>query len=188
MRIMARENRTLRRALGSALIEAMQLTEQKGQDRFTRVVMPAPGMADPLCGYVFMILAYPTKFELKEGYEQYRRTRVAILQTYCASVLYDHRGLKRMVGIAIDASSRVTGREGGSEDLVAFEIDAWTPELEKNIEEQRAAFDVLDPKRLQMSRIQVDEYPRLSPTAERTMNRKERRAAAKRARMERKRR
>lgn len=151
LRIMARENRTMRRALSGAFIDALESAEKAGQDRFARVVMSFAGMADPKCGYVFLILAYPTKFELKEGYEQYRRTRVSMLEAYCASVLYDNRHLKRMVGIGLDASSRITGRQGGSEDLMAIEIDVWTPELEKSVEERRAHFDVLDAKRLQMS-------------------------------------
>jgi hypothetical protein len=180
LRIMARENRTMRRGLGAAVVGALETAEEKAQDRFARVVMPSAGMADPECGYVFLILAYPRTFELKDGYEQYRRTRVNMLETYCASVLYDHRHLKRMVGVAIDASSKVTGRRGGSEDLVAYEIDAWTPDLEESIRERRAHFDVLDARRLQVSRSQFDEYPQLTPAPR--LNRKERRAAAKRAR------
>jgi hypothetical protein len=180
LRIMAREGRTMRRALSGAFLDALESAEKAGQDRFTRVVMPSAGMADPECGYIFMILAYPTKFELKEGYEQYRRTRVAILEAYCASVLYDNRHLKRMVGIGLDASSRITGRQGGSEDLVACEITIWTPELEKIVEERRTHFDVLDAKRLQMIRMQVDEYPDIATSLR--MNRKGRRAAAKRSR------
>ena len=38
-------------------------------------------------------------------------------------VLNEHRQLNRAVGIGIDASSKVTGRQGGSEDLVALQID-----------------------------------------------------------------
>jgi hypothetical protein len=180
LRIMARENRTLRRALGAAFFGALEAAEQQAQDRFARVIMPFAGMADPACGYVFLILAYPKTFELLEGYEQYRKVRAAMLEAYCASFLYDHRNLKRMVGVAVDASSRVTGRQGGSEDLVAYEIDAWTPELEASVREQRAHFNVLNADRLQMSHLSVDEYPQSSPSS--PMNRRERRSAAKRAR------
>jgi hypothetical protein len=70
--------------------------------------------------------------------------------------------------------------QGGSEDLVAIEINLWTPELEQSVEERRAQFHVLDAKRLQMGRIQVDDYPAIASSPK--MNRKERRAAAKRAR------
>jgi hypothetical protein len=177
LRIMAREDRAMRRVLSAAFLGALESAEKARQDRFARVVMPTKRMSDPKCGYVFMILAYSTKFELEEGYEQYRRTRVAMLEAYCASVLYDNRHLKRFVGIGLDASM-VT--QGGSEDLVAIEINLWTPELEQSVEERRAQFHVLDAKRLQMGRIQVDDYPAIASSPK--MNRKERRAAAKRAR------
>src|SRR6185503_14998996 len=98
------------------------------EDRFARVILPNERFADPACGYVFLILAFPTKYNLAGGYEQYRRARVGMLQTYCAAALYDNRNTKRMVGIAIDASSEITGRRGGSEDLMAIEITDWTPE------------------------------------------------------------
>jgi hypothetical protein len=115
LRMMARENRVVRRALGSAFIGALEEADLQGKIRFARVVTPNELFADPYCGYVFLVLAYPTAIELEEGYAQYRRTRVAMLRAYCAVTLYDHRELKRMVGIAVDASSCVTGREGGSE-------------------------------------------------------------------------
>ena len=180
LRIMARENRVIRRALGAAFLGAMEAAERQARDRFARMIMPSEGMADPECGYVFLILAYPKSFELRDGYEQYRKARAAMLEAYCASFLYDHRNLKRMVGIAIDASSRVTERQGGSEDLVAYEIDTWTPQLEASVREQRAHFDVLDANRLQISRLSIDEYP-LDGQPSR-LNRKSRRAAARRAR------
>jgi hypothetical protein len=179
LRIMARENRTIRRALGIAFYQALEASERQGQDRFARVIMPSPGMADPECGYVFLILAYHKTLDLPGGYEQYRVTRAQMMQAYCMSVLYDQRHLKRMAGIALDASSRVTGRQGGSEDLVACEITEWTPDLESSVRDQRAHYDVLNVERLQMSGFHIEEYPQ--PSRYSAMNRKERRAAARRA-------
>lgn len=180
LRIMARESRTARRFLGEAFVNALEKARELRQDRYTRTLMPFRGMADPECGYIFMILTYPTKFELEGGYEQYRRARVEMLKAYCAAVLYDNRHLKRMVSIAVDAASEITGRYGGSEDLVAFEVKEWNAALEKSVEEHRKHYDVFDAKRLRWSKTRVEEYPSENPVPE--MNRKERRAAAKRAR------
>jgi len=184
LRIMAKEPRTMRRALGEAFVEALKSAERERQDRFARVVL-LDGSASEY-GYIFLILAYPTEFELKDGYEQYRRTRAAMLETYCATVLYENRHLKRMVGIALDASSQITGREGGSEDLVVFEVDEWTPELEAQVNQRRMQYDILDPKRLRKTRRHYDEYPAVSiaPPVPRASgrNRKEKRVAEKLAR------
>ncbi len=43
-------------------------------------------------------------------------------------MLRENRSLKHAVGIGIDASSKVTGRKGGSEAFYALEVDAWTPD------------------------------------------------------------
>ena len=146
LRIMAREDRAMRGALGSTFADVLRQAEREAQPRFARVVLPTSGGADPEVGYVFLVFAYPTDVELADGYSQYRRTRVAMLETYCYVALYENRQFKRMVGVATDASSRMTGRKGGSEDLIAIEIEEWTPELEQQIQERRQWFDVLNPK------------------------------------------
>jgi hypothetical protein len=180
LRIMTRETRLRRRALGHAFSDALRSAEEQRQDRFSRVVVPEKGDRSFDYGYIFLVLAYPTKFELKEGYQQYRRARVAMLEAYCATVLYERRDLRRMVGIALDASSRVTGRSGGSEDLIAFEVDEWSPEFERQVEKSRAQYDILRASRLRTARVHHDEYPSDAQSLGR--NRRERRAAEKRAR------
>lgn len=40
-----------------------------------------------------------------------------------------HRGAKRIVGIAVDASPRQTGRVGRSEDIMLLEVTDWTDDL-----------------------------------------------------------
>jgi hypothetical protein len=181
LRIMARESRLRRRALGHAFVDALQSAEQARQDRFARIVLANAGAANSDYGYVFLILAYPTEVELKQGYDQYRQARVAMLEAYCATAMYKRRDLKRMVGVALDASSRVTGRQGGSEDLLALEIEEWTPELEKQVEASRTHYDILDERRLRTARVHYDEFPADPPPS--GGNRKERRAAAKRTRI-----
>jgi hypothetical protein len=177
LRVMAREDRTIRRALGSAFASALSEAERQKQDRFARVILPNRAFGDPeAVAYVFLILAYPTGIQLKKGYQQYRNTRVAMLLTYCQAVLYEHRTLKRAIGIALDASSRVTGRQGGSEDLVMFEVSEWTPDLEREVEERRSRYDVLVPERIRVGRYSMQEYPELP---EQLPSRQQRRAMAR---------
>jgi hypothetical protein len=182
LRIMARENRATRRGLGEAFGSALHEAARHRHVRFARLVLPNSGSADPEAGYLFLVLAYPTALELKDGYAQYRRTRVAMLETHCLVALHDNRRFKRMVGIALDASSCVTGREGGSEDLLAIEITEWTPELERRAEESRRHFDVLDARRTRFGRYSFTEYPHVDAPA---MSRQQRRALARKARKQR---
>lgn len=181
LRSMALEPRLSRRLLGSSLIDAMEEAEQRGEDRFARVVLPGPHSADRTVAYIFLILAYP-KIVLKDGYEQYRKVRANILHAYCLHTLHGNRGLKRAVGIGLDASSKVTGRKGGSEDMLALEVNEWTPELEQQARDLTAKFDVMRPDRVVKSQIGTDEYPASAPTSapppSQKLNRKQRRALA----------
>lgn len=182
LRTMALEGRTSRRVLSEAFIGAMQEAERRGRDRFARVVVPAEGGThDPECGHVFLILAYREPWVKEKGYDYYREGRAATLRAYCEVALYDHRNLKRMLGIAIDASERVTGVEGGSEDLMLVEILEWTPGKEREIERLRKGAEILVPGRLRRSKISTEEYPPSSRGPNERGNRHERRTARSKA-------
>lgn len=174
LRLMAQENRTVRRALGSAIIGALDQSAKSQQDRFTRVIVPNEGFADPECGYVFMTLAYPAYLDGKGGYDQYRKVRVAMLQSYCLAFLSENRHFKKMVGIAMDASR--PGRKGGSEDMLAVQVDEWTAELEADVAKARAQYEILQPDRLVTSGLSVQEFPEVQGS------RQQRRAAERAAR------
>jgi len=83
------------------------------------------------------------------------------------------------VGVAIDASSRVTGRKGGSEDLIAVEVAEWTPELEQEVQERRRHFDVLSPRNVRAGRY-VDPEKLRRPNS--GLSRQQRRALERMAR------
>ncbi len=157
MRSMALEPRVYRRLLGTALTEAMKEAEKRGADRFVRASLPGPDAADRLVAYVFLILAGPPTLE---GYDQYRRYRAKLLEVYCLHILRNHRDLKRAVGIAMDASPKVTGRVGGSHDLIALEIDKWTSAQEQRVRELEQKFDVMRAGRVVESRLEADEFRR----------------------------
>jgi hypothetical protein len=125
--------------------------------------MPGPNTADRTVTYVFLILAYPKNYTLKDGYDQYRKVRTNILHAYCLHTLNENRTLKRALGIAFDASSKVTGREGGSEDLLALEVTEWTPALEQQARELREKFDIMRLERVVKGLTGTDEYPSPDP-------------------------
>ncbi|MGJ4970928.1 hypothetical protein ACQR1N_19890 [Bradyrhizobium sp. HKCCYLRH1073] len=163
LRFMALENRFSRRVLGEAILDALTKAEQLRQDRFTRVMMPNNASADDKLAYILMIVAYPVELEkaggLEGGYAQYRLGRLHQLEAYCMNVLQEHRNLKTAVGIAIDASSLQTGQRGGSEDLIAVEVDEWTDELIAETKAKQEKFDVFRKDRLQITEMRRNEYP-----------------------------
>lgn len=182
LRVMALESRTSRRALSEAFIGALREAEARGRDRFARVITPGNGSADPECGHVFLVVAFREPWLVAEGYDAYRQFRTGLLQAYCEAALYDNRHLKRMLGIAVDASEQVTGRLGGSEDLMLLEIAEWTPEHERDVERLRKGAGILKAARLRRGGIHVSEFPPDPTEAHPQGNRAERRAKAARGR------
>jgi hypothetical protein len=59
----------------------------------------------------------------------------------------------------MDASSKVTGRVGGSEDFYALEVEKWTPELEKHAQELKDAFGLFQPANVTHGSHGADEFP-----------------------------
>ena len=176
LRSMALEKRIYRRMLGHSVADAMETAEREKHPRFCRVILPGNDSADIGVAYVFLIFAYPD-IELKGGYEQYRKARVHMLHAYCLHIFSQNRQLKRVVGIAMDASSKVTGRQGGSEDIMAIEIQNWSPELEAEAQELSEKFDVMRPERIKRGGISVQEFPEPPrPTTPPGLTRQQRRA------------
>ena len=174
---MALEPRVSRRFLGQSVADALIRAEREKYDRFCRVLMPGPKSTHRDVIYVLLILAYPTHLELKGGYEQYRDARMSLLHAYCLNALSESRQIKRAVGIAIDASSRVTGHKVGSEDLLALDVDKWTPGLEEELREARKELDIMRPDRVKREAVSFDEYPTPpDPPLPSGLNRQQRRA------------
>ena len=160
LRSMALEPRLSRRLLGSSVVAAMKTAEDKKADRFARNIVPAAQSPDETVGYVFLILAHRGEAP-GPAYDEYRKRRVVMLHSYCLCMLQSNRNLKRAVGIGIDSSSKVTGRAGGSEDFYALEVDTWTPELDKKVEELKKDLDLLKPENVTHGNAGVDEFPRV---------------------------
>lgn len=182
VRAMAQENRVNRRALSYAFRGALEGAKRSDQDRFARVVLPTDTSADPECAYVFLIVAFRGEWLLTKGYDYYREGRAGFLKAYCQATLYRFRQLKRVVGIAVDAPSSMTGRRGGSEDLMMMEITEWTPELEEETATLMEEAEILRADRLRAGGLRTHEFPDLSRGRSLLGNRKERRAAEAKAR------
>jgi hypothetical protein len=163
LRSMALEPRLRRRILGASVVDAMKKAEAAKVDHFARYMVPGAHSVDETVGYVLLILAHYGDAP-GDAYTEYRKRRVVMLHGYCLNMLRDNRGLKRAIGIGIDASSKVTGRKGGSEDFYALEVDAWTPELEKSALELKHDFGLLKPENVTHTAAGVDEYPRAAAT------------------------
>jgi hypothetical protein len=77
----------------------------------------------------------------------------------------------------LDASPRVTGRRGGSEDLIGLEIFNWTSEMEREVQELKERFDIMRPGRPRKSYLSADEFPQVGVGfSGRKMSRQQRRA------------
>jgi hypothetical protein len=161
LRSMALEPRLRRRLLGGSVVEAKAKAEAAKADRFARNIAPGTNSADSTVGYVFLILAHHGEAP-GPAYTEYRKRRVVMLHAYCLNMLQGNRGLKRAIGIGIDASPKVTGRTGGSEDFYALEVDAWTTELDEQAAELKRDLGLLKPENLTHSTASVDEFPRFS--------------------------
>jgi hypothetical protein len=158
LRSMALEQRLRRRLLGGSVIEAKAKAEAAKADSFARNIAPGTNSADATVGYVFLILAHHGEAP-GPAYIEYRKRRVFMLRAYCLNILEGNRGLKRAIGIGIDASPKVTGRIGGSEDFYALEVDAWTTELAEQAKELNRVLGLLKPENLTHSTVSVDEFP-----------------------------
>ncbi|WP_133244820.1 hypothetical protein [Caulobacter radicis] len=153
LRFMAQEGRLRRRVLGHTLMGALQgHANQAGKGRFSRVVFPDENSIFPGLAYVFMVLSDQ---EYKD-YETYRSVRASMLETYCASVLFDHREMKVCVGIALSGVED----DGSSEDLIAMEQHLWTSSETDSLRTAREAYEILvDPAKLKRAKFSPPGFP-----------------------------
>lgn len=185
LRIMAAEDRTRRRLLSEAFIDASDLAKKRPKDRFSRGIFPLNEAPDPFCAYVFVFLPFPQDVDLKRGYEQYREVRNNILATYAYAILRRQKQLKRAIGIAMEGPGGASVEHGSSEDLVMIEVDEWTEELTQEIIDREELHDVMRENRVKYSNISTQEYPEIqsrAPDPNPKMSRQQQRAADRRAR------
>ncbi len=185
LRIMASENRLYRRFLGEAIEGALKKAEDEQAIRFARNLVPDGNDREQKVGYVFLILACPPDSELENGYDQYREHRRAMLEVYCYNLFDMRPDLESVVGIAVDASEKVTGRAGGSEDLIALGKPDWSKEEVEWFNEGKSKYDLKQQKSLVKRKVTGHEFPLEGAPF---VSRQQRRAAERKAVKERNRR
>jgi hypothetical protein len=175
---MALEDRLSRRMHGKAILGALQRGSK--EQRFFRAMIDHNNI-ETKTGFFLLLLAYPTHLNLSGGYEQYRTTRMNMLQAYAIALAHKFRHLERVIGIATEPPSEATGTPGSSEDLILFEPLEWTQELEAEMERLRLLFDIFADGRPKLLLHHEEEYPPIT-TSSKPLNRKQRRAEAARRR------
>jgi hypothetical protein len=152
LRIMARENRTRRRALSEALLGLME--KYRGQKlRANRVVVPF----DPSeAYYVFLLLPrYPSTPD-----EQYRRARHRLLGALCFVTKLVYPGALDIVGIATE----IQPSNLHSEDSCYVDARTWTDEDQDYARKLQTEFNLLTD--VTMTEWSMREYPDLDPPSE----------------------
>lgn len=177
LRIMARVNRVERRLLSQTFIEAMQKAEELKTERYFRTFFPGERNIDKDTAYVLLILSFPPFLSGESGHRKYRTVRAEFLQIYCLAVLRQYQNIKQVVGIGLDASPKVTGRTGSSEDMIVVSDVKWTDELIEELENSKKEYDILQGNESKISYVEVDEYPNniASSTAPPGLSRQQRR-------------
>lgn len=156
VRYMALVPRYLRRLYSQAIMGAMQLGISA--PRMTRAFLPGPTETDKDTGFFFMTLAVP-EVELSGGYEQYRRVRRNILETYALTFLRKNPNLKRIIGIATEPPAKSASSAGSSEDLLLAEPPEWSDETIKILEKRQRIFNVAREGRYKEYAMQGNEFP-----------------------------
>jgi hypothetical protein len=182
LRRMAQERRVTRRLLSESFVGALRIAEDRKLGRLARLSLPGPTATVRDLAYVFLVSATEPN---GETYEEYRKRRGLMLLGYCLNTLKNYPEISKIVGIAVDASPKVTGRRGGSEDLVAIENLSPTDPLMTREQELTELFGIRDIKSRETSRIQVQEYPAdPEENSSGILSRQQRRAMQRRARKE----
>jgi hypothetical protein len=105
-----------------------------------------------------------------------------MLRAYCQVALLQNSAAKRIVGIALDASPRMTRRAGSSEDIMLMEVPERTDELIAETRDIQKKAEILLPSRLKPSFLREKTLTELDGDKRYSGNRSERRAARARER------
>lgn len=122
-RFLAKENRTRRRILGSALIELLQNTPK--DKSIVRTIGPS-NTGDPY----YIIILLPRKTDV--DYEKYRTMRLDMLYNYCILTRLRFENAVDIIGIGMETGF---DKEPKSEDCIYFDGRSWNEALKKEAEE-----------------------------------------------------
>jgi hypothetical protein len=145
-RLLAKENRTRRRALAESLINFID--QIPANARATRIIPPFLG--GPL--YLFLLLP---EFK-KKSYDEYRKIRARLLEDYLYIIKLDYPDAVDIIGLGTETKSS----NGRSEDFMYFNVSNWTEEENKNaikLKEELISKGFLGKRKMFTSSIK--EYP-----------------------------
>ena len=144
-RVLATENRLMRRHLGRALVDLLSFASARGQPR-SRCVVRGEKLGT---GYCLLVVPIPPDGD----YEKHRLSRSARLMDYCKVLKIKYPNLQHIVGYATEPIAE----ERRSDDLVYLDGSQWT---EQDAEEahkiQRETGILASPK---LTHVHESEYP-----------------------------
>ncbi|HAM40350.1 MAG TPA: hypothetical protein DCP69_03175, partial [Candidatus Omnitrophica bacterium] len=130
LRFFAREPRTRRRMLMSAIMNMIQNTQPTW--RRIQVLMPSRP-SDPY--FVFVLFPIPEQ----RSYDEYRTIRMMFLEICCRVVKLDFPDALDIVGFATETF----GTNGRSEDAAYFDARLWTEELAAATRQDKETLNIL---------------------------------------------
>jgi hypothetical protein len=144
-RWLARENRTRRRMLATAINGLLEKTP--ANYRASRLLQPSrPG--DPY--FLFLLLPrYPNVEE-----EDYRRVRSQLLREYCTVVKLHYLDAQHVIGISTET---LDGNENRSEDFIHLDATEWNEELDRQAQASKDDLGIFVDVKTFAGRVQ--EYP-----------------------------
>jgi hypothetical protein len=146
LRLMARENRTMRRMLTKSLSAVVKRANE--EMRSARVIA-APDLDGTY--YVFLSLDPPKN----DTYEGYRDVRMKLLEAYCKVTRLKFASANDIVGIATEPAKYGEER---SEDLMYFDGRQWDDELANEARRFQEELNILN--EVKATKVSEPEYPR----------------------------
>uniref|UniRef100_UPI003F9E40C0 hypothetical protein n=1 Tax=Rhodoblastus sp. TaxID=1962975 RepID=UPI003F9E40C0 len=176
LRLMAIENRVYRRILGEAFRDTLLKAQEQKAQRFVRKLLPGLYDESRRTAYVILVFSFSKKI-FGDDYATYRDTRARMLEVYCFDILDQINAVEQVVGIAVDAAQEVSGRSGGSEELMALDRSSLIGDYKAWLEEAREALEITPLSDTSQRWVTTTEYP----SAEKGLLSRQQRRAAKRA-------
>ncbi len=176
LRLMAIENRVYRRILGEAFRDTLVKAREQKAQRFVRKLLPGQYDKSRRIAYVILVVSFSKKV-FDDDYAAYRNARARMLEVYCIDILDQIDAVEQVVGIAVDAPQEVSGRSGGSEELMALDRSSLIGDYKAWLEEAREALEITPLSEANHRRVTTTEYP----SAEKGLLSRQQRRAAERA-------
>lgn len=145
LRLMASEPRLRRRQLGYTILNLLEKSKSEGRTRLLY------SNDFPDIAYLFLIFPQLSN----QPYNEYLKIRREILLAYCKVAKLITPSIKNIIGIATEPLNKV----GASEDLIALELNEWTPEMEEEARILQRKYNLLVYDNIERVEFRTPEYP-----------------------------